>query len=72
MGNRRCNLVHHRFTKLRKNIAVAAGTSVSKVQNNLLDFIVGVKVDGKCVGIWEPIQQLICSGVNFAFHRDLT
>ena len=35
-----------------------AGTVVSKVLNNLLDFIVGGMVVGKCVGIRVPVQQL--------------
>ena len=58
MDNQRCNLVHYRFKKLYRNIVVAAGTIVSKVQNNLLDFITGGIVDGKSVGIGDPVQQL--------------
>ena len=37
---------------------MTAGTIVVKVQNNLLDFIVGGIVDGKCVRIGDPVQQL--------------
>ena len=44
--------------KLYKNIVVVARTTVSKVPNNLLDFIVGGTVDGKCTGIGDPVQQL--------------
>ena len=40
---------HTTVKKLYKNIVVAAGTIVSKVQNNLLDFIIDGIVDGKCV-----------------------
>ena len=36
---------------------MTARTIVSKVQNNLLNFIVGGIVDGKCVGIGDPLQQ---------------
>ena len=57
-GQSLINLVHHRFQKLHRNIVVAAGTIVSKAQNNLLEFIVGGIVDSKCVGIWDPVQQL--------------
>ena len=35
-------------------MVVAAGTIVSKVHNNLLDFIAGSTIDGKCVGIANP------------------
>ena len=60
MDNQRCNLVHHRFEKLHRNmnIVVTAKAIVSKVQNNLLGFFVGGIVDGKCVGIRNPAQQL--------------
>ena len=37
---------------------MTAGTIVVKFQDNLLDFIVGGIVDGKCVGIGDPVQQL--------------
>ena len=37
---------------------MTAGTIVVKFQDNLLDFIVGGIVDGKCVGIRDPVQQL--------------
>ena len=53
-------MVHHRFEKLHRNmnIVVTAKAIVSKVQNNLLGFFVGGIVDGKCVGIRNPAQQL--------------
>ena len=48
MNNWRCNLVHHRFEKLHRNmnIVVTAKAIVLKVQNNLLGFFVGAIVDG--------------------------
>ena len=46
------------FKKLYRYIVMDAGTVVSKVLNNLLDFIVGGMVVGKCVGIRVPVQQL--------------
>ena len=49
-----CNLVQHRFNKVPRNIVVAAGTIVSKVQNNLLGSIVA----SICIGILDPVQQL--------------
>ena len=58
MDDRRCNVVRYRFKKLYRNILVPDGTIVSKVQNNLLDFIVGGIVDSKCVGIEDPVQEL--------------
>ena len=33
-------------------------TIVSKVQNNLLDFIVGGIIDDKFIGIGDTVQQL--------------
>ena len=50
-------MFHYRFKKLYRNIVMTARTIVSKVQNNLLNFIVGGIVDGKCVGIGDPLQQ---------------
>ena len=66
------NLVHQRFKKLDRNIVVTAGTIVSTDQNNLLDFIVGGIVDGKCVRpCSEAAAYLIRLEVHFPFPRDL-